>query len=231
MRHRSGHRWRLPECIAVCEPGKFDGVRRRRTRRPTGKASEPLRATGPSAMASEALRRRGSLSVWFVPSMQWEAVPSGRRCTPAGGRDGPMLRPAISSGDRTMRSATLAASALDCSCANWRFCTRSARARSFSPAAALDSRRETPAFARQRHAGLPLGTRNRAIRPDLPGPGDGRRRPSRGPETLRGLRNASPGKAQTSKHMPAVPQSISMQPKILRQEPSDCHNPAYRSSG
>ncbi len=30
-------------------------------------------------MASEALRRRGSLSVWFVPSMQWEAAPSGRR--------------------------------------------------------------------------------------------------------------------------------------------------------
>ena len=28
---------------------------------------------------NHALRQRGSLTVWFDPSMQWEAVPSGRR--------------------------------------------------------------------------------------------------------------------------------------------------------
>ncbi len=38
-----------------------------------------MRAIGPSAAASEALKQRGSLTVWFDPSMQWEAVPSGRR--------------------------------------------------------------------------------------------------------------------------------------------------------
>ncbi len=28
---------------------------------------------------NQALRQRGSLTVWFDPTMQWEAVPSGRR--------------------------------------------------------------------------------------------------------------------------------------------------------
>ncbi|RJL04757.1 IS5/IS1182 family transposase, partial [Paracoccus siganidrum] len=28
---------------------------------------------------NQALKQRGSLTVWFDPSMQWEAVPSGRR--------------------------------------------------------------------------------------------------------------------------------------------------------
>ncbi|RJE78445.1 transposase, partial [Paracoccus sp. JM45] len=28
---------------------------------------------------NQALRQRGSLTVWFDPSMQWEAIPSGRR--------------------------------------------------------------------------------------------------------------------------------------------------------
>ncbi len=54
-------------------------LRRRSARPPTGAAGEPLRATGPSATASDALRRRGSLTVWFDPSMPWEAIPSGRR--------------------------------------------------------------------------------------------------------------------------------------------------------
>ncbi len=28
---------------------------------------------------NQALRQRGSLTVWFDPEMQWDAVPSGRR--------------------------------------------------------------------------------------------------------------------------------------------------------
>ncbi len=28
---------------------------------------------------NQAVRQRGSLTVWFDPSMQWEAIPSGRR--------------------------------------------------------------------------------------------------------------------------------------------------------
>ncbi len=28
---------------------------------------------------NQALRQRGSLTVWFDPTMQWDAVPSGRR--------------------------------------------------------------------------------------------------------------------------------------------------------
>ncbi len=40
---------------------------------------EPLRASGPGATASEALKQRGSLTVCSDPSMQWDAALSGRR--------------------------------------------------------------------------------------------------------------------------------------------------------
>ena len=30
-------------------------------------------------MASEALKRRGSLTIWFDPEMSWDAAPTGRR--------------------------------------------------------------------------------------------------------------------------------------------------------
>ncbi len=29
---------------------------------------------------NQALRQRGSLTIWFDPSMQWEAIPSGGPC-------------------------------------------------------------------------------------------------------------------------------------------------------
>ena len=30
-------------------------------------------------MAREALKRRGSLTIWFNPAMPWEAAPTGKR--------------------------------------------------------------------------------------------------------------------------------------------------------
>ena len=35
-------------------------------------------ATGSSPMAREALKRRGSLTIWFDPGMSWDAAPTGR---------------------------------------------------------------------------------------------------------------------------------------------------------
>ena len=36
-------------------------------------------AIGSSPMAREALKRRGSLTIWFDPAMTWEAAPTGKR--------------------------------------------------------------------------------------------------------------------------------------------------------
>ncbi len=36
-------------------------------------------AMGSSTMAREALKRRGSLTIWFDPAMTWDAAPTGKR--------------------------------------------------------------------------------------------------------------------------------------------------------
>jgi hypothetical protein len=36
-------------------------------------------AIGSSPMAREALKRRGSLTLWFDPAMTWEAAPASKR--------------------------------------------------------------------------------------------------------------------------------------------------------
>ncbi len=43
------------------------------------KPSKPTYKTTNWRSCNQALRQRGSLTVWSDPSMQWEAIPSGRR--------------------------------------------------------------------------------------------------------------------------------------------------------
>lgn len=41
--------------------------------------SKPTYKTTNWPAYNQALKQRGSLTVWFDPSMQWDALPSGRR--------------------------------------------------------------------------------------------------------------------------------------------------------
>ena len=43
----------------------------------------PACKTGNWPAYDDALKRRGSLTIWFDPAMTWEAVPTGKRGRPA----------------------------------------------------------------------------------------------------------------------------------------------------
>lgn len=44
-----------------------------------GRAAAPTCKTRNWPAYNEALKRRGSLTIWFDPEMSWDAVPTGRR--------------------------------------------------------------------------------------------------------------------------------------------------------